>query len=95
MGLLRQTDHPDVRAAVDRVYAAAKARGLPVCLGVTVPTEAMADLAERGVRMLLATADLDLLSRGGTAALAGARRALEGAADEGGQKRTTVGDRRP
>ena len=76
MGLIRQTQHPDVRAAVDRIYAAAKARDLPVCLGVTVPTEAMPALAEQGVRMLLATADLDLLVRGATAALASARQAL-------------------
>jgi len=76
MGRIRQTQHPDVRAAVDRIYAAAKARDLPVCLGVTVPTEAMPALAEQGVRMLLATADLDLLVRGATAALASARQAL-------------------
>jgi 2-keto-3-deoxy-L-rhamnonate aldolase RhmA len=76
MGLLRQTEHPTVRAAVARIYAAAKARDLPVCLGVTVPTEAMPALAEQGVRMLLATADLDLLVRGGMTALANARQVL-------------------
>lgn len=76
LGLLRQTSHPKVQEAVEHIYAAAKARGLPACLGVAVPSTAMAGLAEKGVRVLIATADLDLVGRGADAALAEARKAL-------------------
>ncbi len=75
-GLLRQLDHPTVRAAVDRVYAAARARKIPVCLGISQPAEAMPALAEAGVRMPIATVDLDLIARGAASALASAKRAL-------------------
>jgi 2-keto-3-deoxy-L-rhamnonate aldolase RhmA len=76
MGLMRQTGHPDVRAAIDRVYAAAKARGIPACPGVTMPTAELADLAAKGCRMLIATGDLDLLVRGAPAAAAEVRAAV-------------------
>ena len=75
-GVLRQLDHPTVVAAVDRVYAAARARKLPVCLGISQPAEAMPALVEAGVRMPIATADLELVAKGAATALAAAKRAL-------------------
>ena len=49
MGRIRQTQHPDVRAAVDRIDGrqGARSAGMPGFL--TVPTEAMPALAEQGV----------------------------------------------
>jgi 4-hydroxy-2-oxoheptanedioate aldolase len=75
-GVLRQLDHPTVVAAVDRVYAAARGRKLPVCLGISQPAEAMPALVEAGVRMPIATADLELVAKGAATALAAAKRAL-------------------
>lgn len=76
MGLMRQTGHADVRAAIDRVYAAAKARGIPASPGVTMPADELADLAAKGCRMFIATGDLDLLVRGAPAAAAEVRAAV-------------------
>jgi 2-keto-3-deoxy-L-rhamnonate aldolase RhmA len=74
-GLLRQIDHPTVSAALDKIMAAGKALDLPVCLGINTPPERQRELVEKGVRMLLVTADLQLLIQGGLSALAAAREA--------------------
>jgi 2-keto-3-deoxy-L-rhamnonate aldolase RhmA len=74
-GLLRQLGHPTVEAALDQIMAAGKAADTPVCLGINTPPERQQELVEKGVRMLLVTADLELLIRGGMAALAAAREA--------------------
>lgn len=74
-GLLRQTTHPQIAEALSKIKAAGKAANLPVCLGVNTPPERQAELVEEGVRMLLVTADLELLIKGGLAALKAAREA--------------------
>jgi 2-keto-3-deoxy-L-rhamnonate aldolase RhmA len=81
VGALRQHDHPRVKAAIDRVLEAAKARGLAATLGIVTPPEQTAELAARGVRMILAASDVGLLVKGYDAALAAARGT--GAAAEG------------
>lgn len=72
-GHLGQHDHPKVKSALDKIMATAKAKNLPVCLGITTPTEQQAAFIEKGVRLMLVTADLELLIRGGKAALEAAR----------------------
>ena len=75
VGMLRQTSHPRMVEAFAKIKAAAQAKGLPVCLGVNTPPERQAELVAEGVRMLLVTADLELLIKGGTAALEAAKNA--------------------
>jgi 2-keto-3-deoxy-L-rhamnonate aldolase RhmA len=77
MGLLRQTKHPKVAAALDRIIDGAQARGLPVCIGVNTPASAQKALVARGVRVLLVTSDLDLLAGSGRAELQATLRALQ------------------
>ncbi|MEZ5862347.1 MAG: aldolase/citrate lyase family protein [Geminicoccaceae bacterium] len=72
-GLLRQTQHPTIKAALDRIIATAAAAGLPACLGVNTPPERQVELCRQGVRVLLATSDLDLLIRGAANAIAACR----------------------
>lgn len=74
-GHLGDLDHPDVKAALDQIIASAKSRNLPVCLGITTPLEQQQALVEKGVRLMLVTADLELLIGGGKAALDNARHA--------------------
>ena len=68
-GLLRQHDHPTVRAALDRILATAKARGLAVCTGITLPADQQSDWISRGARMALVSSDVELLSKGTAHAL--------------------------
>ncbi len=77
-GLLRQHDHPVVKRAIDRILAAAKARGVAVCTGITLPPEAQPAWVEKGARLALVTADTDLLAKGLAEALAKARAAIAG-----------------
>ncbi|MGH1483898.1 MAG: HpcH/HpaI aldolase family protein [Geminicoccales bacterium] len=74
-GHLGNLDHPEVKGALDKIIAAAKSRNLPVCLGITTPVEQQKALIEQGVRLMLVTADLELLIGGGKAALDSARHA--------------------
>lgn len=75
-GLFRQTRHATITGAIDAIIAAASARGLPVCLGVNTPAAEQAKWASRGVRLLLATSDLELLAGGARSVLAANRDAL-------------------
>ena len=75
-GVLRQHDHPVVRAAIDQILSAAKARGVAVCTGITLPLERQRDWIERGARLALLTSDVELLAGGAGAAVAAARAAL-------------------
>lgn len=75
-GLLRQHDHPTVRAAIDRVLATAKARGLAVCTGITLPADRQPDWIAKGARMALVTSDTDLLVQGAGEAIAATREAI-------------------
>ncbi len=77
-GLMRQTQHPTIRGAIDRIIATAAARRLPVCLGVNTRADQQAALVQRGVRVLLVTSDLELLAGGARAALTATRAALGG-----------------
>jgi 2-keto-3-deoxy-L-rhamnonate aldolase RhmA len=75
-GLLRQHDHPTVKGAIETIIAAAKAKGVPVCMGVSTPADEQAALIETGVRVLIVTSDLELLVRGVDRELAAGRAAL-------------------
>lgn len=75
-GLLRQHDHPTVRGAIESILAAAKAKGKAVCTGITLPADRQRDWVARGARMMLVTADIDLLVKGADRALAEARAAI-------------------
>jgi 4-hydroxy-2-oxoheptanedioate aldolase len=72
-GLLRQHDHPTVKGALDRILAAAKARGIAVCTGITLPADKQGEWIERGARMALVTSDIELLVNGTAAALKSVR----------------------
>ncbi len=74
-GHLGKLDHPKVKGALDKIIATAKSRSLSVCLGITTPVEQQKVLIEQGVRLMLVTADLELLIGGGKAALDSARNA--------------------
>jgi len=74
-GHLGEVDHPEVKGALDKIIATAKSRNLPVCLGITTPVEQQKKLIAQGVRLLLVTADLELLIGGGKATLDKARNA--------------------
>lgn len=77
-GLLRQHEHPTVKGAVDRIIDTARARGLPVCLGINTPASAQAQWVARGVRVLLVTSDLELLAGGARNALRATQESLSG-----------------
>lgn len=77
-GLFRQTSHPTITGAIDTIIAKASARGIPVCLGVNTPPADQRRWSERGVRLLLATSDIELLAGGGKSILAANRAALDG-----------------
>ncbi len=72
-GLLRQHDHPTVRGAIEKILSAAKARGIAVCTGITLPPEQQKGWIDRGARMALVTSDVELLATGAANALAAAR----------------------
>lgn len=73
VGALRQHDHPEVKAAIERITTAAANRGLATTLGIVTPPEQTPALAARGVRMVLVAADMGLLVKGYDTALAAAR----------------------
>jgi 2-keto-3-deoxy-L-rhamnonate aldolase RhmA len=64
MGLAGQLDHPDVKAAIDRVLEATKARGLAPGIHLVHPETARRDLArcaEQGFRFIALGTDILLL----------------------------------
>jgi 2-keto-3-deoxy-L-rhamnonate aldolase RhmA len=75
-GFFLQHSHPANTSAIDKVLDRAKAAGIPVCLGVTSKPSDQKELSARGVRLLLATFDVDLLASGARAALESSRRAI-------------------
>lgn len=75
-GFFRQHDHPVNTGAIDRITARAKAAGIPVCLGVNSRPEEQRNLVARGVRILLATSDVELLAGGAARALAANREVI-------------------
>lgn len=77
-GFMRQTEHPTVKQALDRIIEAASRAGLPVCMGVNTEAAQQRELVARGVRILLVASDLRLLSIGATGALKATADALQG-----------------
>lgn len=62
MGILGQTDDPEVSAATEKVIASARAAGKPVGCGLGVDTKVICDLARRGVQLMLAGSDCTYLA---------------------------------
>lgn len=79
-GHLDDPSHPSVATAIDRVFAAAKANNLPVCMGRYEKAEDQPALVARGARFVIASDDLVVLRQGLSSHLAEARRLLEGSA---------------
>jgi 2-keto-3-deoxy-L-rhamnonate aldolase RhmA len=75
-GVLRQFTHPVVVAAVDKVIARAKAKGIPVCAGVAFPPEVMQGWIAKGANFVLAAEDSTLFRQGASDALARMRAAV-------------------
>ncbi|MFE1645737.1 aldolase/citrate lyase family protein [Microbacterium sp. P01] len=80
MGLLGQQTHPDVTAAVRRVFAAAAATGIPVGVNAFDPVVARS-YAQDGARFLLVGADVALLARGSEALAAAWAHEADGPGD--------------
>jgi 2-keto-3-deoxy-L-rhamnonate aldolase RhmA len=75
-GVFGNRKHPRIEAAVERICAAAKARGIPVFLGInTTPAEQRAWI-EEGVRILTVTSDTELVVGGARDALKATRDVL-------------------
>lgn len=66
MGVLGQQEHPDVRAAVERCLAAAKAAGKPAGVNAFNPATARSYMAS-GASFVLVGADVAILARGSEA----------------------------
>lgn len=75
-GFFRQHSHPANTGAIDKIIDRAKAAGIPVCLGVTSKPRDQKELSLRGVRLMLATFDLELLASGARVALESSRSAI-------------------
>ena len=84
-GLLHDPGNPIVQGALDRVFAAAAANGLPVCVGRYEKAEDQPALVGRGARFVIASDDLVVLRQGLSRHLAEARSRLEGVARRGGR----------
>ena len=75
-GFFRQHSHPANTSAIDKIIGRGKTAGVPVCLGVTSKPGDQKELSSRGVRLMLATFDLELLASGARAALERSRSAI-------------------
>jgi 2-keto-3-deoxy-L-rhamnonate aldolase RhmA len=75
-GFFREHAHPANAGAVDAIIARAAKAGVPVCLGVNSRPDEQRELAARGVRILLATSDVELLAGGASRSLAAHRAAI-------------------
>lgn len=76
-GHLNDPSHPSVQEAYERVFAAAAANGLPVCMGRYEAAEDQPALVARGARFVIASDDLFVLRHGLVNHLAEARRLIE------------------
>jgi len=74
VGHLGEPDHPEVRALIAQVEAAAKAAGRALG-GIQTPARSVADLLAAGYRLLLADADVGLLGEAARARVAAFRTA--------------------
>ena len=75
-GLLGQLDHPTVLGAFDRVFAAARQRGMAACMGFAVPPEEQPSWVAKGARFVIAGDDLGSLRNGVSDSLARTRERL-------------------
>ena len=75
-GMLGEIGHPTVQGAIERIAAAAKARGVPVCMGTPMPLDDQRKWAPKGVSMVVTIDVLELLTEGATASLDGHKEAL-------------------
>ena len=75
-GLFRQHTHPTNKNAIDKIIARAKAAGVPVCLGINTKPAEQRELIARGVRILLATSDMELIAGGAREALEANRKSM-------------------
>jgi 2-keto-3-deoxy-L-rhamnonate aldolase RhmA len=75
-GLLGQLDHPTMVAAMDKVFDAARAKNLAVCMGFYLPPEQQPKWVAKGARLVIAADDLANLRTGVSRDLAEARRLL-------------------
>ncbi|MBI2114740.1 MAG: hypothetical protein HYT85_06615 [candidate division NC10 bacterium] len=76
LGILGQLEHPRVVEAIERVMAAAKDRGLPVCVPMETSLEAQIAWARKGARFVVTGEDHGLLRRAAADALNRYRAAL-------------------
>jgi 4-hydroxy-2-oxoheptanedioate aldolase len=75
-GHFRQHAHPANVDAINKVLARAKAAGIPACLGVNSKAADLPGWVAKGVKLLLVTADLELLAAGAAEALRKGREAI-------------------
>ncbi len=75
-GLLGQLEHPRMLAAMDKVFDAARATGLAVCMGFYLPPEQQKRWVAKGARFVIAADDLANLRDGVSRNLAEAKRLL-------------------
>lgn len=75
-GHFREHQHPKNLAAINTVLARAQAAGLPACLGVNNKPADIPGWVAKGVRLVLVTADLELLAAGSAEALRKGREAV-------------------
>lgn len=75
-GLLGQLDYPTMVAAMDKVFDAARAKGLAVCMGFYLPPDQQPKWVAKGARLVIAADDLTNLRLGVARDLAESRRLL-------------------
>lgn len=75
-GVFPNRKHPKIEAAVEKICATGKARGLPVFLGINTPAAEQRHWVEKGVRLLTVTSDMDLVVAGARDALGATRDVL-------------------
>jgi 2-keto-3-deoxy-L-rhamnonate aldolase RhmA len=78
-GVLGNWMHPAVQAGLNQVFAAAHAKGLAVCMGMSLPPSEQPAWVAKGARLVIASDDLAALRNGLTEPLAAVRRALSAA----------------
>jgi len=75
-GLLGQLEHPTMVAAMDKVFDAARARSLAVCMGFYLPPAQQPKWVAKGARLVIAADDLTNLRNGVARDLEESRRLL-------------------
>ena len=77
-GVFRNPKHPKIVAAIDTICEHAKARNIPVFMGVDTPASEQRGLISKGVRILTVTQDVRLIAAGAREALDATLDALKG-----------------